>query len=54
MRDFARARAHTHTHTNTHTYIYIYIYIYLHGEIVDFGKSDKIRKIRGKVNKPKY
>ena len=33
-------------------YIYIYIYIYIHAVIVDFGKSDKIRKISGKVDKP--
>ena len=30
----------------------MYIYIYIYGEIVDFGKSDKIMKISGKVNKP--
>ena len=49
--------SHTNTHiqslkyTHTHTHIYIYIYILL-GEMVDFGKSDKIRKISGKVDKP--
>ena len=32
-------------------YIYIYIYIYIYGEMVDFGKSDKMIK-RGSVDKP--
>ena len=32
--------------------VYIYIYIYIFGEMGDFGKSDKIRKISGKVDKP--
>ena len=31
-------------------YIYIYIYIYIY--VVDFGKSDKMIKINGKVDKP--
>ena len=38
-------------HTHTHTHIYIYIYIYIYGEMMNFGKSDKI-KISGKKNKP--
>ena len=29
--------------------VYIYIYIYI--EMVDFGESDKMIKIRGKVDK---
>ena len=29
--------------------IYIYIYIYIHGKMVDFGKSDIIRKTSGKI-----
>ena len=39
-----------HTHTHTHTHIYIYIYEY--GDIINFGKSDKMIKISGKVDKP--
>ena len=29
----------------------IYIYIYIYGEMIDFGKSDKMRKIRGNMDK---
>ena len=32
-------------------HIYIYIYIYIYRESVDFGESDKIVKISGKVDK---
>ena len=32
-------------------YIYIYIYIYTYREIGDFGESDKMMKISGKVDK---
>ena len=28
------------------------MYIYIYGEMVDFGKSDKVRKISGHVDKP--
>ena len=56
-----------HPHTYTHisfsfflslSLIYIYIHIcvcvcvYIYGEMVDFGKSDKMIKISGKVDKP--
>ena len=34
--------------------IYIYMYIYIYGKIVDVGKSDLMRIIGGKVNKPKH
>ena len=34
-------------------YIYIYIYIYIYGEMIDFGKSDKMR-INRKVEKLKH
>ena len=37
-------------HYNTDCFIYIYIYIY--GEMVDFGKADKMIKISGKGDKP--
>ena len=30
-------------------YVYIYIYIYIYEEMVDFGKSDKMIKIREKL-----
>ena len=30
----------------------VYIYIYIYGEMVDFGKSDKMIKISTKVDKP--
>ena len=33
-------------------YIQIYTYINIYGEIVGFGKSDKMIKISGKVDKP--
>ena len=47
-------------HKHICTYIYttlslslsLSLYIYIHKEIVYFGKSDKMRKIRGKVDKP--
>ena len=58
---------HAHMHTQTHIYICTYIHIwtqkhvhtftYIHththiyGEMVDFGKSDKMIKISGKVDK---
>ena len=29
-----------------------YIYMYIYGEMVDFGKSDKMIKINRKVDKP--
>ena len=38
---------HTYAHTHTHTHTHIYIY----GEIVDFGESDKMIKISGRVDK---
>ena len=41
---------HTDTHTHTHTHTYIYIYIYIFGEMVDFGESDKMIKISGKMD----
>ena len=31
--------------------VYIYIYIYIYDEMVDFGESDKMIKIRGKRDK---
>ena len=31
---------------------WVYIYIYIYGEMVDFGKSDKMIKISGKLDKP--
>ena len=34
-------------------YIYIYIYIYREREVVDFDKSDKMKILRGKLEKPK-
>ena len=40
-----------YTHTHTHTHIYIYIYIEREREVVDFGKSDRMRKISGIVDK---
>ena len=47
-------QAHTHTHTHSHTRVYIYIYMYvcIHGEIADFGKSDKMIKMIRKMEKP--
>ena len=32
-------------------YIYIYIYIYIYSKMVDYGESDKMMKIIGKVDK---
>ena len=29
----------------------MYIYIYIYGEMVDFGNSDKMIKVSGKVDK---
>ena len=43
-----------YVYINMHMYICKYIHIYIDGEMVDFGKSDKMRKISGKVDKPKY
>ena len=37
--------------THTHMYIYIYIYMCVLGGMVDFGESDTMRKISGKVDK---
>ena len=31
--------------------VYIYIYIYIYSQMVDFCKSDRMRNIRGKVNR---
>ena len=42
------ARTHAHKQTHRHTYIYLYVY---KGEMVDFGESDKMIKISGKVGK---
>ena len=44
-----------HTHTHTHIYIYIYIYILVEEiksetKMVDFGKSDQMIKINGRMD----
>ena len=31
--------------------VYIYIYTFINGEMIDFGTSEKMAKIRGKVDK---
>ena len=31
--------------------VYIYIYTHIHGEMVDFGETDKMIKISGKMDK---
>ena len=48
-------QAHTqHTYPRTHAYTqtyYLSLSVYIYGEMVDFGKSDEMIKISGKMNK---